>query len=252
MLEKLNENIIKYWKSITLITLIICGLYTVFINYSNTKNEKISMNELNKSVEKTVNIALAKLLKRAEQDSIVTNSIKSTLNEKDLIVELTTTVDLNHKYFDLAINRYEVGTYKLSSIQQKSIIIAFETYYTEFKKNFKIENIESIMVEVCGTADGIPIIRGTKYEDEDITIKYYSNNSQTEKEITLLKTKTNMTNEIFALLRGFIVKDAIENFFPELKGKIKLQTNTYFEKGADKRATSVKLIYNNFSEKLNL
>lgn len=168
-------------------------------------------------------------------------------NGKDISLNFVTNANLNHPYFTAKIHKYEIGQYDLSNSKvQKAVINTFEIFYQRFKESFTFDN-SKIIIEVCGTADGVKVFKGSKYEGDlgdKLEIEYFSMDDNLLKSIIISKDKTLLSNELYALLRGYVVKNPLENNFLELN-PITLYTKTYQEIGSEFRSVSITFIVSN-------
>ena len=254
MIRQLNNFIKEHWFLFCVIGAITAFFYDY---YRDEISDKKEMEKL-KSTDKKIQNDISKKITNSknfiiDNDTAIISTVNSKkINKSDLEVNLKTIINTNHKAFSLSVDKYELAEYSLDSKAQKALLLSFETYYTEFKKQYKIVNVDNINIDVCGSADGVKVIYGTKYYGENISITYFSTNDNSYKTKIFINGKTLLTNEDYALLRGYVIKDGIEKYFNELKGKIQLRTKTFKEVGSIYRTSSITIQYNNFFEENNL
>jgi len=215
----------------------------------------IVINQIAHNVNDTINNrTIGYISNIVNNDTAIKSAINVISNNgKDVTLDFYNDINFKHPYFALGLNKYSVGQYTISNSEsQKAIIELFQSFYMEFQKKFSSANSQ-IAIEVDGSADGIPVFKGSRYEGDlgDLDVSYFSIDEGISKSVHLQKGITPLSNEIYALLRAYVIKSALEQTFPGLKDKIILKTKTYHEIGPQFRSVDIRLSLDNEALKQN-
>jgi hypothetical protein len=233
--------------------------------YDDSKPAMVLLDECatNAKVKFQQNLQLPDYEPRANNES---TPIESDINIERLVdengveyhkINVEARANLQDAYYkNSPVHYYELGQYTITqgtSGLEGQLARIYESFMSEIKTKF---DFEPSQIETCilGTADGSPFSAGTLFNDSslnngmDLTLDFFSLDDSCSKTTTLVMNKTRMTNEVLALLRGYVVKSFIENVCSPTT-PVQLFTKTYKERGKQYRISRVSLIVRNLRKK---
>ena len=144
---------------------------------------------------------------------------------------------------DATITDYGPGKYKLANAPNAQVTINVLKQSIEEFLGKKIQGF-SIRTEVLGGADGIPVREGSVYLGDlgpIVNVPFYSYDTQSWKQMTLLKGTSRNTNESIAFLRALDVCRSISEVGSLYSSEMMISTSTTSQVGGQYRKVIVRI-----------
>ncbi len=115
-------------------------------------------------------------------------------------------------YLTTGVSYYEQGDYRVEDSLLGSMTISFLKEVLRHELRFNFLGADGVSLAIVGTADNVPIARGVKYTGDLGVIskqRYFDEDQQNYKEISLFPQESILTNNDLAFLRAYSVATAI-------------------------------------------
>jgi hypothetical protein len=152
---------------------------------------------------------------------------------------------------DTLISDYGPGKYKLADAPNAEVTVAVLKQTIDSFLGERVKG-SSIQTEVLGGADGLPVRPGAIYSGDlgpIVGVPYFSYDTQSWKQMTLLPGTSPKTNESIAFLRALDVCRSISDVETLQRSEMKISTSTTTKVGGMHRKVIVRITVTNALQK---